>query len=274
MDGKVDPRFWAFVIVASAIIGCLGAIIASVISVLPNLLAEETALFPVTEVVLQSTVSTTPFIQPTSTVQSYPTDTLVRAETTPTTPFVQPTPTSQLHLVNTLIRSEMDTLLGEGNWFCFPDRETGVAVKRVLPSFVVQSPLKLVVTYEGNYSVGEVVPQLGATIELDEPLLQNECPFGQLQALAKWTSDRLADNQPFNLERIDSLLGTGNWQCLSEFAYAVSVFELQSDLTIQYPITFVSYYDSTNHGVGEIVPKGQPATIWLGGSISKNQCPN
>ena len=193
----------------------------------------------------------------------------------PTNTVAEPKQTATVQQSVSLSRAEaeIDALLGAGNWFCFPDREDGLGVKRIPPSFIVKSPLRLIVTYRGNYNVGQVVPQIGATVELEKPLLQSECPLAQLQPLADWTSARDSDLRPFDQSRMNELLGASNWRCVSEFSFAVSVNKLLSDLYVQYPVTFVTYYDSTGYGVGETVPKGQQATVWLGGSIPKNQCP-
>jgi hypothetical protein len=170
-------------------------------------------------------------------------------------------------------RSDIDTLFGEGNWFCFPDRENGVGVKRTPYNFTVGPLLRRVDTYQGQYGPGQTVPAaIGATVELQRPLPQADCPAHQLTALTTWQADKANDGEPFTEARINSLVGSGNWRCLDEFPYAVSVNQLADDLSVVYPIAFVTHYDSVGFGVGEIVPKGHAATVWLGRSLTDKEC--
>jgi hypothetical protein len=169
-------------------------------------------------------------------------------------------------------RSELDALFGAGNWFCFPDREDGVGVKKLPPRFTVGPLLRHVDTYLGRYGVGQITPTAGATVELRYPLPQTDCPPRQLAALATWRSERVNDQAHLTQARVNQLLGSGNWQCLDEYPYAVSVTRLENDLPVAYPITFVTHYDSTGFGVGEVVPGGGAATVWLAGTVARNQC--
>lgn len=173
---------------------------------------------------------------------------------------------------NFLTQREINRLFGENNWFCFPDRDNGIGVKRLPANIIVKSPLFKLDTDVGNYQLGETAIGLGATAWLDKRLPQSECPPFQQDALPKWTSAHLADSQPFNQARINELFGIGNWQCLDAFDFAVKVFDLSPSFAVEYPFTAIdnSY---GRYGVGEIIPERGAATVWLGGSIPKNECP-
>lgn len=175
--------------------------------------------------------------------------------------------------LNHITRAEMDALFGKENWFCFPDREDGLGVKRMPDSFSVVPPLRQVVTYLGEYKVGQFVPAVGATVELEGPLPKTECPLFQLEPLSLWEEAREKDGQPLTQARIDTLVGNSNWQCVDRFPFAVDVARLYTDLPVEYPITFVTNYDSTGFSVGETVPAGGQATVWLSNSIAGAECP-
>lgn len=168
---------------------------------------------------------------------------------------------------------EMNAFFGAGNWFCFPDRETGVGVKKLTANFSVRPPLRYVDTWLGRFELGDTSSQAaGATAELDIRLPRSECPSFQQEALAAWSSARASDAQPFDRARFDGLFGAGNWECLPDYAFGIRVIYLSAPLTVQYPFTVVDAEDSTRYGVGEIAPGGGRATVWLGGSIPSNQC--
>jgi hypothetical protein len=170
-------------------------------------------------------------------------------------------------------RSEMDALFGKGNWFCFPDRDDGIAVKRIPQDFLVVSPIRLIVTYRGEFLPGESIPEIGATVELEYPLPQTNCPKNQLAALDEWKSASDLDRNPLTQVRVNAILGNSNWECVDEFPYAVKTTYLTNELAVSYPITFVTYFDSTGFGVGETVRSGQGATVWLSGNIPPEECP-
>lgn len=185
----------------------------------------------------------------------------------PTQMTAPPTPTLPA-------QNDMDSLFGAGNWFCFPDREDGVGVKKLSANFTVRSPLRYVDTWLGRFQLGETTTQAaGATAELDTRLPRSECPSFQQEALAAWTSARSSDTQPFNRARFDGVFGSGNWTCLPDYSFGVKITYLSSPLAVVYPFTAVDVEDSTRYGVGETAPSGGRATVWLGGSIPQDQCP-
>src|SRR5690606_11975386 len=102
-----------------------------------------------------SEVTSTPVIdsiqEPVSTqVDSSPTAPQSTFEPTPTVP--SPTIESIADVVKS---TAMDDLFGVGNWFCFPDRETGVGVKRLSSNFNVQPPLRYIDNWLGRFALGE-----------------------------------------------------------------------------------------------------------------------
>jgi hypothetical protein len=168
----------------------------------------------------------------------------------------------------------VDASFGAGNWFCFPDRETGVGVKKLSANFNVQPPLRYVDTWIDTFQLGEPNTQAaGATAELDKRLPRSECPLFQQEALAAWASTWASDTEPFNRARFDRIFGTGNWGCLPDNAFGIRVSYLSVPLAVPYPFTVVDVEDSTRYGVGETAPGGGRATVWLGGSIPREQCP-
>ncbi len=214
--------------------------------------------------------STSEALSPTSTptiiVQE---DEIIPDAPIPSTP-VPPTATVN----NFLTRSDMDTLFGVNNWFCFPDRETGVAVKILPANFNVGTPLQYVDTWLGRFQINETTSQAaGATAELQTRLPKNECPDFQQTALSEWSSARTSSSASLDKSTLDSLFGKDNWNCLSDYAFGISINYLASPLNVEYPITVVDIEDSSRWGVGEVAPSGGRATIWLGGSIPREQCP-
>lgn len=77
----------------------------------------------------------------------------------------------------------------------------------------------------------------------------------------------------FDRARFDAVFGTGNWTCLPDYSFGVKITYLSSPLAVEYPFTVVDAEDSTRYGVGEAAPSGGRATVWLGGSIPRDQCP-
>jgi hypothetical protein len=173
-----------------------------------------------------------------------------------------------------MLSVRLDVLFGENNWFCFPDRENGVGVRRWPVGTLVVFPLDSVDTVSGTFRVGESPIPVGggATAELEERLPRIQCPSYQQQALNEWSIAQSSDAQLLDRTRIDQIFGTGNWACLDSFAFAVRVFNSGSAIPIVYPITTLD--DSTGkHGVGDTVSPSGVATAWLSKSIARDQCP-
>lgn len=187
-------------------------------------------------------------------------------------PSSQPIQTGRNNSQNFLTQADISSLFEEGNWFCFPDRDNAIGVKRLPPGIIVNSPLSKVDTDVREYQIGETPRGLSATAWLERSLPQSECPSIQQDALYKWASVQLTDTEPFNQARLDRLFGAGNWECLSDFAFGVKVFDLSPSFSVQYPFTAIdnSY---GKYGVGETVSQRGAATVWLGGTIPRDECP-
>ncbi len=171
-----------------------------------------------------------------------------------------------------LTATDMNSLFGEGNWFCFPDRENGVGVKKLQPGLVVNAPLIKVDTEMGTYEVGESPLGLGATAWLNQRLPREQCPQYQQEALSIWASERASDIRPFNRDRMNELFGSGNWECISEFTYAVKITNFSNVIEVKYPITTLDD-PFGRHSVGETVQPSGEATAWIAGAIPRDQCP-
>lgn len=168
----------------------------------------------------------------------------------------------------------LDNLFGSGNWFCFPDRTNGIGVKSLPVNFTVSSPLRYIDTYRGRFSVGDTeAGATGATVELISSLGANNCPSWQQDALSSWASSRTNRKQIQSGQDLDGYFGAGNWGCLSDYAFGARIYNLRSDLSIQFPFTTVDVFDGSKHGVGENIPAGGAATVWFAGSIPSNDCP-
>lgn len=75
-------------------------------------------------------------------------------------------------------KEEVNSVLGAGNWRCFPNRLDGVAFIDVPQNFIVEYPISNVDKEGRKYMLGEVVPAGGsATAWLQGALSSsNECP--------------------------------------------------------------------------------------------------
>lgn len=171
-------------------------------------------------------------------------------------------------------RLELDAKLGNNNWFCFPDRENAVGVKRLSANFVVQTPVIQIDTWQGTYKTGQTATGLvGATAWLENLLPKDQCPDTQREPLRIWMEARAADRLPLTRARIDSVLGTGNWECLPDNDYAFKIKEVPANIVVAYPLATIDRGDSTRYGVGETVPGGGRGTAWFVGNLSQQNCP-
>lgn len=189
---------------------------------------------------------------------------------------IVPTPTSvsaSQQNASGITATTLDGLFGSGNWFCFPDRTNGIGVKSLPVNFTVPSPFRYIDTYRGRFENGETeLGATGATVELTSSLAPNECPSWQQDALSSWASSPTS-HQITSSQDLDGYFGGGNWGCLSDYPFGARVYNLSSNLSIEYPFTTVDISDGSKHGVGEQIPAGGGATVWFAGSIPSNECP-
>ncbi len=76
-----------------------------------------------------------------------------------------------------LTQASINGLIGAGNWYCLTDYPTGVKVRNIPSSFVVQSPAIMIDKNNIRYYKGQSVPGGGAaTVWFANNISQSECP--------------------------------------------------------------------------------------------------
>jgi hypothetical protein len=200
------------------------------------------------------------------------------AVSSPTAPQVVVTPVTAVTTLSgaptappNVTREDLNALFGDGNWFCFPDRQDGIGVQNLPPNFTVQSPLSYVDTRIDRFITGQVAQGIGgASAQLQRRLPRDQCPSEQQPVLDRWGANR----HPIARELLDAALGVGNWHCTSDTPYAVKITALSANLLVQYPFTAIDdNSDGKKYGVGHVVPGGGEATAWIPQAVPKDQCP-
>ncbi|MDX1994472.1 MAG: hypothetical protein SF029_18970 [bacterium] len=172
--------------------------------------------------------------------------------------------------VNLITRGQLNHLLGDSNWFCFPNARNIIGVRQLPSSFVVQNPITFVDTSSARYSSNAIVQDAtGATIYLNDQILQSECPLEQQDALEQWINN--SNNRRVSANNFNELFGDGNWRCSDQFSYLVVVSDLNADLFIEFPVTNVDR-GSMKYGIGDIVPRGGMISVWTI-AMSQDECP-
>lgn len=169
------------------------------------------------------------------------------------------------------LKVKLDTTLGKGNWFSYPDDNfSAIGVKRLPKDFKIKSPIKSVYTHRGKFEQGEkIFGDCGAHIELELALQSDDIPLWQSDALAQWKEKQRKDTLGIVKERLDDMLGSGNWHKHPSLDFSVIVEKLNDDLPIEFPITNVDAGNGLKYGVGmPPVKAGQGATVWLAGKIN------
>ncbi len=220
------------------------------------------------------TATSTSSVVPTATLPPQPSLTqtpLPSAVPSPTgTPIATP-------LTPALTRQEIDNLLGEGNWFCFPDRETGLGLYKTPPDFRVAYPIRFIdagAPAPIRYQPGEIIQTpVSGTAELEQPLPLVECPVKQIGPLLEWQKARSTDKYPFDKIRLDALFGKGNWDCLLGFPSAVRIQITSLPFPVVYPILAVDGEHLERYALGDTLLAGRGATAWLPVSLPIDQCP-
>ena len=175
-----------------------------------------------------------------------------------------------------ITRVELDSLLGIDNWTCFPDKEDGIAIKKLPASLVVSSPLAKIETYEEIVTSGDAItkPNIGGTadLEINHRLPRSECPANQQAALANWDIERNSDLEIMTAARLNLVFGEGAWSCLP-WETSVRINVGQSSFVLGYPFTVVDDDKGLRYGVGDTIPSGLQFTVWLAKALPKSQCP-
>jgi hypothetical protein len=190
----------------------------------------------------------------------------IQTDTTPITPVPSQQATS-----TSSIASQLDALLGNDNWFCFPNSSRDIGINMPV-NFVVQAPIRRVEHYFNYYNVGDTVPSTGAaTAQLSSTISASECP--NRQALNTWLE--MQSTIELNRAYIDGLFGEGNWECGFSGNRVTSIFTpiAINGLELQYPFNSLDSQD-IKYGVGDFVTT-QSGTLWiaLGITFPSTECP-
>jgi hypothetical protein len=176
-----------------------------------------------------------------------------------------------------LSRQELNDLFGAGNWFCFPDRQTGIGLYKSPSDFTVSYPLRYIdagISPTNRYNPGDPLPAaVPGTVELELPVPTDECPTRQIGFLTDWRKVQAVDSNPINTTRLDGLYGKGSWVCLFGFPSAISLVHIPASFIVEYPVTAADQTGWAKYGVGDQMPAGGGATLWLAGALPLDQCP-
>ncbi len=222
----------------------------------------QTAITQLTETpLLTNTATTIPTQTFTSTAQATHTSTL--------TPTPIPSATQILSTPESDITSEtLNSLLGQNNWFCIPDKPTVLGVKILQGRFTVQEPIRELVVKGEKYRPGEVTGTPGAAaIYLQDMLPVDECPTYQQELIRNWNA------QPYpalTQDEINSFFVAGNWSCGTS-EWRIQVERIPPAFTVDYPFTDVDS-SGQKYGLGDTVPAGSPASVWTT-YIDPDECP-
>jgi formylglycine-generating enzyme len=156
------------------------------------------------------------------------------------------------------ITQEMvDGWFGHGNWFCYPDRRTGVGVTSLPKIVEVPELIDYIEAGQKIYDHGQSpVPEIGANVELRLPIAPDQTPEWQRTALNEWVAEQGRDAAPLTQARLDGLFGTSDWSRDPDMTFLVDV-NLPAPLQVRYPITGVAGFDKSHFGVGQICPAGR-----------------
>ncbi len=154
------------------------------------------------------------------------------------------------------IVDDINRLVGEGNWHCLAGWPTGISVRQIPSGFTVQSPFIQVDSRTGVYKPGQTVPQgQPGTGWLSQRLPNNPCS---------------TDRPYISRDKLNSMLGEGNWTCLPGFQNGIIVYSMPQNFIVESPIITVDIQSGV-YWPGEAVPAGGGATVWLQSNFS--ECP-
>ncbi len=151
---------------------------------------------------------------------------------------------------------ELNAVLGEGNWFCFPSMRNAVGIREV--DDALQQPILANDLFFDLHEDG-----MGAGTGWINPSIPSfeDCPAGQIEHINLWREQNRSTN--ISVSFVNSMLGSGNWQCGSDYG-EITVFSTPSNMTtVQFPFIAVDE-NGTKHAIGETIPTNIRATFWLG----------
>lgn len=180
------------------------------------------------------------------------------------------TPVPNAPVEGTFTAADIDRVIGQNNWFCFPDRLDAIGVRSWPLGGKIDWPLSSV-DKGSKYVRGEVVPGTGgATAWLSGTLPASECPGVSTPPTPTPTNVANATEVPLTAtptatpassssisEMLDAML-PGQWTRFDDRRNAVAVNATES-WDIQYPVALCQ-----NQGVDytDVCPLGS-STAWL-----------
>ena len=159
----------------------------------------------------------------------------------------------------------LDSWLGKGNWFCYPDRLTAVGVTK-LPKIEEKPELIDYIEAGGIIYDDRAIPEIGANVELRLPIGNDQIPAWQRTALRAWKEDRERDAAPLTGERLDDLFAAGKWSRDPVQTFLVNV-ELLEPFELRYPITTLVDAGQSRYGIGQVCPRIGPVQVCLAGDL-------
>lgn len=167
----------------------------------------------------------------------------------------------------------INLLFGEANWFCFPDRQDALAVKKLPSGMRVVAPIIKVDTEKGSFQSGSVsIADIGGTVWLNNKVQRENCPSIQQAPLTEWDIASRNGGFAFNKNSFDSIFGAGNWRCLSDWKHGITVIKFPQNFLVTYPFTTVDQ-ENNRFGVGENAIAGKIGTAWFFGQLPLDECP-
>jgi serine/threonine-protein kinase len=165
-----------------------------------------------------------------------------------------------------LTQEILDGWFGAGNWFCYPDRRSGVGVTKLPSMAELPELIDYIDVDEKRYGQRRCpVSGIGAHVELRLPLGPDQTPEWQRGALERWLEEQGRDREPLDRERLNVLFGTKHWSRHRVMTFIVNV-DLPAPLEVRYPVTSAEVLDKARYGVGQECPAGS-ARLSLAGDL-------
>ena len=165
-----------------------------------------------------------------------------------------------------LTQDILDGWFGAGNWFCYPDRRSGIGVTKLPLMEDLPELIDYIDVDEKRYGQRRCpVSGIGAHVELRLPVAPDQTPEWQRAALERWRKEQERDREPLERERLNVLFGTNQWSRHRVMTFIVSV-DLPAPLEVHYPVTSAEVLDKARYGVGQECPAG-PARLSLAGDL-------
>lgn len=171
----------------------------------------------------------------------------------------------------TTIEEDLNKLLGEDQWFCFPDyNPTQIGVRRLPKNFILNDPFVEGDMCGKTYHRGETIPgDHGATLRLSLPINLKLISDSTMSCFRKPNNGLISPSS----EMFDSLFGQGNWGYNAKCPFAITVNKLQFDFVVKYPFTAVDGNNCLKYGLSDYVPRFERgiAVFWLSGNVPRKE---